>query len=116
MVRSMEYRNLVHELKLLNPSVRFIENFDRALTGYTVGLFPKRAVYEYEAMVLHLEISEGLTRDEAAHFIESKIFPEFAGLDAPVIISNGGDYTVRADNAECDSNGCRVISHPYDTD
>ena len=116
MVRSMESRNLVHELKLLNPDVRFIEGFDRALTGYTVGLFPKRAVYCYEGMVVHLERSEGLTRDEAAHFIEKSIFPEFAGIDAPVIISNGGDYSVRADNEECDSKGCRVISRPYDTD
>lgn len=115
MVRSMESRNLVHELKLLNPSVRFIEGFDRALTGYTVGLFPKRPVYEYESMVKHLESAEGLTRDEAAHFIEHRVFPDYAGAGGPVIISNGGHYDDRADD-ELDKNGCRIISHPYGTE
>lgn len=71
----------------LNPDALFADGLEDALVGYTANHHgPTRAVYDAEVCRQILVRRDGMSREEAAEFLEFNTFGAYVGENGPVYV------------------------------
>lgn len=79
------------ELADLNPTAYVATGFEKAYIGYTLGVRPSVAVYDYDKCVSVLMDRDGMTHEEAIEYLDFNTVYAWVGEGSPL-------YLIRREN------------------
>ena len=82
----MRYKDVISNLKKINPSALFADGFDSAVIGYTQNKEPSVAVYDTEKCISIL-VESGMNASEACAHFEEQVLYHHSSPNDPIFVS-----------------------------